>query len=90
MQGEITDMTPLEISEYKMRWMASGTCYPVRLHSDLADNGKTWCRRNLERHQWSVATWTDVYEHTFFFEHKHDADEFVKQWPKYTNQQKGQ
>ena len=90
MQGEITDMTPLEISEYKMRWMANGTCYPVRLHSDLADNGKTWCRRNLERHQWSVATWTDVYEHTFFFEHKHDADEFVKRWPKYTNQEKGQ
>ena len=79
-------MTPLEISEYKQRWMARGTCYPVRLHSDLADKGKTWCRKNLERHQWSVTIWTDVYEHTFFFEYKHDADEFTTQWPEYTNQ----
>ena len=81
-------MTPLEISEYKQRWMARGTCYPVRLHSDLADKGKTWCRQKLERQQWSVSIWTNVYEHTFFFEYKHDADEFITQWPKYTRSNK--
>jgi hypothetical protein len=79
-------MTPLEISEYKQRWMASGTFYKVRLHSDLVDKGKTWCRRNLERKQWKMDTWTSVYEHTFFFEYKHDADQFATQWPEYVNQ----
>ncbi len=59
-------MTPQEISEYKMRWMSSGTYFSVRIHSDLADEGKTWCRRQLGRHQWKMDTWTDVYEHTFF------------------------
>jgi|TARA_B110000046_G_scaffold38100_1_gene41724 hypothetical protein len=81
-------MTPQEINEYKQRWLASGTYYPVRLHSDLDTQGKTWCRRNLERHQWKMDTWTHVYEHTFIFEYKHDADEFSKQWPKFINQER--
>ena len=58
-------MTPLEIHEYKLRWKPG---YTVRLHSDLVNEGKTWCRRNCERHQWSMSTYTDVYEHTFHFE----------------------
>ena len=33
-------------------------------------------------------TWTHVYEHTFIFEYKHDADEFSKQWPKFINQER--
>ena len=78
-------MTPLEISEYKQRWMR-GTPYPVRLHSDLTDRGKTWCRRNLEQHQWKMNTWTNVYEHTFYFEHQDDSLIFETLWPRFTNQ----
>ena len=79
-------MTPQEIAEYKQRWMSTGNINPVRLHSDLDTQGKTWCRRNLERHQWSMTTWTDVYEHTFFFENKEHALQFEQQWPRFINQ----
>ena len=57
-------MTPVEISEYKLGWKPG---YTVKLHSDLVDLGKTWCRRRLQRHEWSMTEWTDVYEHTFHF-----------------------
>lgn len=78
-------MTPQEISEYKMRWMRDSS-HPVRLHSDLDTQGKTWCRRNLERHQWKMNTWSNVYEHTFYFENNEHAKLFEQQWPKFTNQ----
>mgnify|MGYP000754536359 FL=1 len=77
-------MTPVEISEYKMRWKPNG--YSVRLHSDIDWKGKDWCRKHLERHQWSFDKWTNVYEHTFHFELEEHANLFATQWPEYTNQ----
>lgn len=76
-------MTPIEIHEYKLRWKPG---YTVRLHSDLVNEGKTWCRRNCERHEWSMSTYTDVYEHTFHFEHQAHGKQFETQWPKFVNQ----
>ena len=78
-------MTPQEISDYKRKWLSEGG-YQVRLHSDLTDKVKTWCRRNVQRQDWSMQTYTDVYEHTFVFHHEPDALEFERQWPKFTNQ----
>jgi hypothetical protein len=78
-------MTPQEINEYKMRWMRDNP-HSVRLHSDIADRGKTWCRRNLERYQWKFDAWTNNYEHTFHFELEEHATLFEHQWPKFTNQ----
>ena len=78
-------MTPQEQYDYKTHWM-NKTPHPVRLHSDLADKGKTWARRNLERHQWKFDTWTANYEHTFHFELEEHSLKFVKQFPKFTNQ----
>lgn len=78
-------MTPQEIAEYKQRWMSTGNNSPVRLHSDLADAGKTWCRRQLERHQWKMNTWTDVYEHTFYFEDIRAAQNFDMEFSNWTN-----
>ena len=66
-------MTPIEIFEYKNRWKPG---YTVRLHSDLVNEGKTWCRRNCERHQWSMTDWTNNYEHTFHFEYEESARKF--------------
>ena len=66
-------MTPQEIFEYKMRW-APGYIVPV--HSDKDWECKQWCRKNIERHKWSFDSFTDVYEHTFRFETKHDASMF--------------
>ena len=73
-------MTPQEIFEYKNRWKPGHT---VQLHSDIVDRGKSWCKRHLEQHQWSVSIWTDVYEHTFHFENEQAAGTFTqefKQW----------
>jgi len=75
--------TPIETFEYKNNWKPG---YTVRLHSDLVNEGKTWCRRNLERHQWSMSQYTDVYEHTFHFEHQDDSLIFQTLWPKFINQ----
>jgi hypothetical protein len=80
-------MTPQEIFEYKQRWMRNGG-HPVRLHSDLDVEGKTWCRRTLERHQWSFLAHTDVYEHTFYFEDQNIAQQFEHEFGKWANQKK--
>jgi hypothetical protein len=80
-------MTPQEISDYKLRWRNNS--FSVRLHSDLDWKGKGWCRKNLQRHQWSFDSWTDVYEHTFNFEREEDAVSFSSQWPEFTNLPKG-
>ncbi len=77
-------MTPIEIAEYKQRWMREGG-HPVRLHSDVVDKGKTWCRRQLERHQWSMTKWTNVYEHTFYFEDTLAAQNFAMEMKPYAN-----
>jgi hypothetical protein len=76
-------MTPQEQHDYKLKWLPG---YPVRLHSDLDVQGKTWCKRNVERHQWSFTTYTNVYEHTFHFELEEHAKLFAEQWPRFINQ----
>lgn len=73
-------MTPQEVFEYKMQW-APGFAVPV--HSDQDWRAKDWCRKHLKRHQWAMDTYTDVYEHTFRFEHKKHARDFAldfKEW----------
>ena len=77
-------MTPIEIFEYKLRWKPG---YVVRLHSDVVDKGKTWCRRQLERHQWSMSQWTGPYEHTFHFEDKTAGQNFEIEMAPYANQE---
>jgi len=67
-------MTPQEIAEYKANWKPG---FIVKLHSDLDWKGKDWCRKNLERHQWSMSSYTDIYEHTFHFENEEDYIEFL-------------
>ena len=66
-------MTPLEIGDYKRNWWPGDM---VRLHSDLDVKGKEWCRKNLQRWEWSMTTFTNVYEHTFHFEKEENAVAF--------------
>ena len=75
-------MTPQEIFEYKMRWSPG---YSVPIHSDLDWKAKDWCRKNMDRHRWSMDTWTNNYEHTFRFERKHDADLFASTFNEWVN-----
>jgi hypothetical protein len=71
-------LTPQEQFEYKNKWKPGFT---VRLHSDLDTQGKTWCKQNLEPHQWDYTRYTTAYGHTFHFEQKKHATKFAKQWP---------
>ena len=66
-------MTPIETYEYKLSWLPGRS---VPIHSDHADKCKSWCRKNLPRHQWSMSSWSNVYEHTFHFELDDDAMSF--------------
>ena len=72
-------MTPQESFEYKNRWL-SADGHPVRIHSDLDWRGKDWCRKRLERHQWSFSSYTAVYEHTFWFENQEYAQQFEQEF----------
>jgi hypothetical protein len=76
-------MTPQEIDEYKRSWKPGFT---VRLHSDLDNLGKAWCRKSIQRHQWSFTSFTNVYEHTFHFELEEYALAFAKEFFEYANQ----
>ena len=77
--------TPQEIADYKTSWMSKNP-FPVRINSDLDVQGKDWCRKNLPRHKWSMQSFTNVFEHTFYFEDEKDANEFSSQWPNSINQ----
>lgn len=70
------EMNPQDIFEYKMKWYPG---VPVYIHSDMEWRSKAWCKKNLERQQWSLITYTDVYEHTLIFETAEYADLF-KHW----------
>jgi hypothetical protein len=50
--------------------------FTVQIHSDNRDKGIIWCKQNLEQKSWKCIKYTDVYESTFCFEHKKDAENF--------------
>ena len=76
-------LTPQQIADYKLTWLPG---HSVRLHSDLTDQGKTWCKRQVPRESWSFSTWTDVYEHTFHFEDIRAAQNFEMEFGSFANQ----
>lgn len=69
-------MTPIEIAEYKQKWMASGYNHPVPFHSDYHMYAKDWCKIQLHKSQWNYKRYTNVYEDTMYFEFKQDAENF--------------
>ena len=69
-------MTPLEISEYKMRWKPG---YSVQVDIDSDVWGKNYCRKHLQRHEWTFDKHTRPDDsHTFAFEQKEFALEFLR------------
>lgn len=71
-------MTPQEIFEYKNRWKP--TAHKVDVHSDLDVQCKDWCRKKLNRWEWSMDTYTDVYSHSFYFEYPEHAEKFANEF----------
>ena len=76
-------MTPTEIVEYKQKWMSSGVNNPVSIHSDLRSQAKDYCKDQLMKQQWVHKQFTNVYEDTFYFEYKQDADSFCNHFKKW-------
>lgn len=76
-------MTPQEIADYKLKWLPG---HSVRLHSDLTDQGKTWCKRLVDKQSWSFTSWTAPYEHTFHFEDIQAAQNFEMEFGNFANQ----
>jgi hypothetical protein len=75
-------MTPQEITDYKIKWMSKEP-YEVRIHSDLRDQARDWCKENLNQWCWTFTAYTNVYEHTFNFEDEFAANSFkerFKEW----------
>lgn len=71
-------MTPIEIAEYKNKWMRAGNNHPIDIHSDLRSKAVDYCKVQLLKHQWKHQKYTDVYQDTFYFEHHQDANSFSK------------
>ena len=68
-------MTPVEIHEYKMKWMKKES-NPVNIHSDYRRKAIDYCKTQLHKKQWVIKEYTDVYQDTFYFEHHQDARSF--------------
>lgn len=75
----MTPITPIEIGDYKTKWLKNA--HVVTVNEDLDVEGKSWCRKNTERHKWSFSKYTDIYEHTFYFEDADTAQAF-EEWLK--------
>ena len=74
-------MTPQEISDYKMRWRPG---FSVQVDVDSNVWGKDYCRKHLERHQWSFDKYTRPDDsHTFSFEQKEVAQSFFQVYNQY-------
>lgn len=69
-------MTPVQIFEYKQKWMSTGNANPVRHHSDWRSNAIDFCKSNFEKYQWQHSRFTSIYEDTVYFEHAHHSELF--------------
>ena len=49
----------------------------VKIHEDWLAEGKDWCKKNLDLHEWAVEGNVEPYYCHFSFEHKQDANNFL-------------
>lgn len=60
-------MLPLEIVDYKTKWLKKCVNI-VKIDEDFEFDAKQWCKTNLLQYQWDFTKYTDVYEHSIYFE----------------------
>ena len=70
-------MTPQEIFDHKNSWRPG---VKIQIHSDCESRAREWCKTNLQTQQWHVLEYTDVYAHTFCFEHANHSVEFQREF----------
>jgi len=64
-----------QIKIYKEAWLKNG--HRIDVDSNLDVKGKSWCRHNLQRWNWSFEPFTSSNEHTFIFEQEDVAQRFM-------------
>lgn len=74
-------MTPVEIFEYKLKWLPG---IQVTLHSDIRQRGLDWCRAWMNPIHWKHSQWTGPYEDTFHFQKMSQAKGFMEKFPEWT------
>jgi hypothetical protein len=72
-------MKPLEIEEYKRKWLMS-KCYRVRIPSSKEETATDWCKTNINSWEWATSEQSKIREHTFFFEKKEHSEAFEKEF----------
>lgn len=83
--NELIDLTPQEVFEYKQGWKPG---IEVNVHSDLHIQCKQWARDNLNRWEWSMDAYTDVYSHTFYFQWPAAAERFRQKFAEWVDKGK--
>ena len=74
------EMTPQEVFEYKRKWLKE-SCYSIQVDVDSDVWGKDWCRKHIERTDWSFDRYTRPDDsHTFNFKDPRIAGEFLKSY----------
>jgi hypothetical protein len=80
--------TPQEISDYKRSWADDSYNVQVDMDSDIW--GKDWCRKNIERWEWSFDKFSRPDDsHTFKFEYELDAKNFLEDYSRHNPRFKG-
>jgi hypothetical protein len=76
---DLSKATPQEISDYKMAWRENSYDVQVDIDSDVW--GKDWCRKNIERWEWSFDKFSRPDDsHTFKFQHEDIAKDFEEDY----------
>jgi len=82
MEGAVlVKMTPVQIFEYKQKWLSTGDALSVQYHSDWRGQAIDFCKSNFEKYQWYHSKFTGVYEDTMYFEqagHHELFDDYMK------------
>ena len=74
---KLAPTTPQQISDYKRKWMQE-TAFEVQVDVDSDVWGKDWCRKRLDRIDWSFDKFTRPDDsHTFSFHYAGDAMAFL-------------
>ena len=73
-------MTPVEVFEYKLKWLPG---VQVAIHSDLRDRAMGWCKQWMNPIHWKHNKWSGPYEDTFHFKTMQQAQGLVEQFPDY-------
>jgi len=74
-------MTPQEQHEYKLKWRPG---FSVQVDVDNDVWGKDYCRKHLERHEWTFDKHTRPDDsHTFAFEKESVAELFLRAYNKH-------